>query len=63
MTDERESDDEIRAHYDDLELLRRVAARRQSVQRETPEWEQLVLREEALTRKIRDWAGRSDKES
>ena len=64
MTDERrESDDEIRAHYEDLETLRRVAAQRQALPRDTPEWEELVLREETLTRRIRDWAGRSDEES
>ena len=51
--------DDLQEHSRDLKALRRLSNERTSVQHDSTEWLALERREDALTRKIRDWASRS----
>ena len=48
-------------HYRDLAALRRLAKEREGLERDSAEWLEYARREEVLTRRIREWAGRPDK--
>jgi hypothetical protein len=52
---------DVDEHYRDLAALRRLANEREALKRDSAEWLEYTRREEALTRRIREWAGRSDK--
>jgi hypothetical protein len=60
LQSEPDANDELRDHYRDLATLRRLAKERESLDRDSAEWLEHQRTEEALARKIRDWASRSD---
>ena len=55
-----EANDDLQEHYLDLATLRRLAKERENIERESTEWLEHERSEQALARKIRDWASRSD---
>lgn len=57
---EPDTKDDPREQYRDLAALRRLVSERDGIDRRSTEWLEYLEREEALTRKIRDWASRSD---
>lgn len=55
-----EVSDEARERSRDLKELRRLAAERGRLERDSPEWLEITNQEAALSRKIHDWASRVD---
>lgn len=57
---ESDAKDDPREHLRDLAALRGLVTERDSITRNSAAWLEYLEREEALTRKIREWARRWD---